>query len=79
MLEDAIKKNRIREARYNHAEKILRKIRQKIFDYEDAGLAVYEKAKKVMATCQRIVAPRYKAIREAREFAKQNQYMRTME
>ena len=74
---EAIFRNRIREARFNHAEQILRRVRQKIFDYEDIGL--YDKAKKVMATCQRIIAPRYKAIKEAREFAKQNQYMRMME
>ena len=78
-LAQAIIKNRTREARVDHAERILRKLRQRIFDYEDAGQEIYLKAKKVMETCRRILAPRNQARHEAREFARQNKIMRTME
>jgi hypothetical protein len=56
-LQQAIVRNRIRQARFKRAERTLRRIRQRIFDYEDAGPTMYQKAVKVMATCQRILAP----------------------
>lgn len=55
MLQDAIKRNRIRQVRYKRAEKVLRTIRQRVFDYEDMGKL--GKAHKVMDTCKRILAP----------------------
>lgn len=54
-LQQAIARNRMRQARFARAEKVLRQVRQRIFDYEDAGQL--DKASKVMATCQRILAP----------------------
>ena len=58
-LQESIRRNRIRQARYKRAETTLRKIRQRVFDYEDAGKS--DKASKVMATCQRILAPFHQA------------------
>ena len=66
-LQDAIARNRRRQARFRRAEKVLRSIRLRIFDYEDAGPATYAKAQKVMATCQRILAPLWRARRAAAE------------
>lgn len=65
LLAEAIERNRIREARYDRAERVLRRIRQRIFDYEDMGPEQYAKARRVMATCQRIAAPRHEARRRA--------------
>jgi hypothetical protein len=58
-MQAAIRRNQVRNARYNRAEKVLRSIRLKIFDYEDTGK--YDKAQKVMDTCKRILAPKWKA------------------
>lgn len=55
LLAEAIKRNRIKQARYRRAEKVLRAVRQRVFDYEDQGK--YDKARKVMETCHRILAP----------------------
>jgi hypothetical protein len=57
MLAEAIDRNRAREARRNRAERVLRAVRLRVFDYQDAGLE--EKASKVMDTCKRILAPRW--------------------
>ena len=62
-LQQALARNRMRQARFKRAEITLRRVRQRIFDYEDAGLLV--KAKKVMATCQRVLAPLWRAQRAA--------------
>jgi len=65
MLQDAIKRNRIRTARYQRAEKVLRQVRQRVHDYEDAGKL--EKAQKVMATCKRILTPLWEMQRQHRQ------------
>lgn len=67
MLKDAIARNRKRQARFKRAEITLRHVRQRIFDYEDESPAKYAKARKVMATCQRILAPLWQAQRHAAE------------
>jgi len=68
MLQQAIARNRIRQARFKRAEITLRKVRQRVFDYEDAGKG--EKASKVIATCQRILAPKWEAERRNRQAEK---------
>ena len=57
MMQEAIRRNRVRTARYKRAERTLRQVRLRIFDYEDLGPATYAKAKKVMGTCQHILGP----------------------
>ena len=74
MLEDAIKRNRIRTARYRRAEKVLRYCRLHIFDFEDESTEKYEKARRVMDTCQRILAPYY---RQQRANAEDRKLQRT--
>jgi len=61
-LENAIKRNRIKQARYRRAERTLRLVRQRIFDYEDMGKG--EKASKVIATCKRILTPLWRCQRK---------------
>ena len=41
-----------RELREKQAERLLRRLRQRIFDYEDQSRALYEKASRIMAKCQ---------------------------
>lgn len=67
MLKDAIERNRRRQARYIKAEKLLRRLRLSIFDYEDAGPEIYGKAKRLMDRCQEILAPLWRAQRAAAE------------
>lgn len=67
-MQQSINRNRIRQARYRRAEKVLRQIRQRIFDYEDAGKLA--KAQRVIATCQRILSPLWEAERRTREAIK---------
>lgn len=55
LLKDAIRRNKIRNERYYRAGKVLHYIRLHIFDYEDMGKL--DKANKVIATCERILAP----------------------
>ena len=74
MLKDAIERNRRRTARYLRAERVLRQVRLHIFDYEDEGPEQYEKARKVMATCQRILAPLW---RQQRQNAQNRKLQRT--
>jgi hypothetical protein len=62
--------NRRREARYSRAETTLRQIRLRIFDYADAGPDQEAKARRVMDTCQRILAPRTRARRATVEAAR---------
>lgn len=62
-LENAIKRNRIKQARYRRAERTLHLVRLRIFDYEEMGKG--DKAAKVIATCQRILAPLWRCQRQA--------------
>ena len=54
-MKNAIEKNRKRTARFRKAERILRLIRQRVFDYEDAGRG--EQADRIIARCKRILKP----------------------
>ena len=65
MLKDAIARNRRRQARFKRAEIVLGRVRQRIFDYEDAGKLA--KAEHVMDTCKRVLAPLWLAQRKAAE------------
>ena len=65
LMKDHIALNRRREARRNRAERVLRQIRLRIFDYEDAGKL--DKANRVMKVCKRILEPRWRARRAAVE------------
>ena len=64
MLTEAIARNRAREARRNRAERVLRAVRARVFDYEDAGKG--DKAQRVILTCKRILEPRWEARNAAR-------------
>lgn len=66
-LQAAIEVNRRRQARYQRAEKVLRAVRLRTFEYEDAGKG--QKAEKVIATCKRILAPLWAAHAARREQA----------
>jgi hypothetical protein len=69
-LQQAIARNRRRQARFRRAERVLRRIRQRIFDYEDESPSKLAKANKAMATCQRVLAPLWWAQRKAAEARK---------
>lgn len=58
-LAEKIKENRTREARRDKAERILRAVRVRIFDYEDEGRE--EKARQIIARCKAILRPRWEA------------------
>jgi hypothetical protein len=60
-----IAEKRRKDARYKAAEALLRRIRLRIFDYEDAGKL--EKAQRIMTRCQAILAPLWAAQRKAAE------------
>lgn len=64
-LEQSIRRNRIRAARYKRAERILRRVRLRIYEYDDMGKA--DKAARVIATCQRILSPLWREQRAAAE------------
>ncbi len=64
-LQAAIDANRRRQARYQRAERVLRAVRLRVFEYEDAGKA--DKAARVIATCKRILAPLWQAHADRRE------------
>ena len=64
-LAQAIEDNRARTLRYKQAESILRKVRQRIFDYEDESAEKYAKARRVMERCQQRLAPLWRAERAA--------------
>lgn len=54
-LQDAINRNRDRQRRYEKAERLLRAIRLRIFDYEDLGKA--EQANRIMEALKARLAP----------------------
>lgn len=53
MMEDAIRRNRVRQHRLKRARKVLRAVRLRIFEYEDAGKLA--KARRVIARCERVI------------------------
>jgi hypothetical protein len=76
-LVDAIAANRKREERRDKAERLLRRIRLRVFDYEDQGK--YDKAARIMEKLKAILRPRWEAHAEARRKAKTDAMMRTWE
>ena len=56
--------NRKREARFDKAQRMLRALRRKVFDYEDEGKD--EKCGRLITRCKARLAPRWKAQDEAR-------------
>jgi len=70
-LQEAIKRNQARQARFKKYERVLRRLRQRIFDYEDAGKG--EKADRILKRCQTILAPLWEAQRHAAEDRKLQQ------
>jgi len=67
-LVDAIKANQKRHTGYASDERILRKIRQRVFDYEDAGK--YPQAARIIVRLQERLAPYHRAMRATRDAAK---------
>lgn len=57
-LDKAIRRNRVKHARWARAERVLRSVRLRMFDYQDAGLAMERKAIHVIAVCLRILQPK---------------------
>lgn len=68
MLKEKIADNRFRHERYGKAERLLRRLRVRIFDYEDAGNG--DKASRLMQRCQERLAPFHRARRAALEAAR---------
>jgi hypothetical protein len=67
-LQAAIARNRHRQARFQKYERILRRLRQRIFDYDDAGKG--DKASHLIVRCQTILAPFHEARRRNLQAAK---------
>lgn len=73
LMKDAIAAKQRKDARYKRAERVLRQVRLRIFDYGDESEAKEAKAHKVIATCQRILAPLWRAQRAAAQDRKLQQ------
>lgn len=78
-LEKKIEENRRKHARYRKYETVLRRVRLKIFDYEDEGPEKLAKAQRVIAKCKAILRPLWEAQAQAREKAASDKMMRTWE
>lgn len=63
-LQDAIERNRRKWARWRKYEAMLRRIRLRVFDYEDSGQS--EKAEQVVRRIKKILAPKWAAERKHR-------------
>ena len=72
-LAEAIEKNRRRQYRFNKAERLLRAVRIRIFDYEDAGKL--EKAERIIEKCKTILKPLWEARSHANMEPKMLNYM----
>jgi hypothetical protein len=68
-LAEAIAANRYRQARYRKYEGVLRRLRQRIFDYEDRGPETYAKAFYLIERCKEILQPLWEAQYRARQAA----------
>jgi hypothetical protein len=60
-MEQAIEKNRKREVRFDKAERMLHRLRQRIFDYIDAGPAKEAQADRLITRCKARAMPRWEA------------------
>lgn len=76
-LDEAIARNRLRWARYRKADRILRSVRQRVFDYEDAGKG--DKAARLIARCKRLLTPLWDAQYRERARKRADKKMRTWE
>lgn len=74
-LADKLPAHQRKHALYKRAERVLRVTRQRIFDMEDAGLGW--KAQRMMANCQRILAPKWRAEAEAAEHRRGQRILQT--
>lgn len=58
-LTNAIERNQRKMARFKRSQRILRAVRLRLFEYEDAGKL--GKANRIIERCQRILEPLWKA------------------
>ena len=77
MLKEAIARNRFRQARFKKYEAVLRRLRQRIFDYHDAGNG--EKADRLIQRRKAICMPLWDAQAETRAKAASDRMMRLWE
>lgn len=61
MLQKAIEKNRFKHERFKKAESLLRRLRQRIFDYEDESPAKADKATRLIDRCKARLKPLWEA------------------
>jgi hypothetical protein len=66
-LQTSIQRNQQRQAKFKKAERILRLVRQRVFDYEDQGKG--EQAARIIQKCKTILAPLWQAHHDALEYA----------
>lgn len=71
-LADAIKENARRQARFAKAERTLRAIRLRVFDYEDAGKS--EQAERIMEKLKERLKPLWEARAHASQQARLSNY-----
>jgi hypothetical protein len=64
----AIESNRRRQAKCDKAERTLRAVRLKAFDHQDDGREA--KARRIIARCKAILAPRWRARQRALDASK---------
>jgi len=76
-LDQAIARNRLKWERYRKADRILRAVRLKIFDYEDAGKQ--DKAERLIARCKRLLTPLWDAQYRERARKRADKKMQTRE
>ena len=67
-LRQAIEADRRRHARYARAARVLRQVRLRIFEYDDAGKL--DKALRVIARCKRVLEPLWQAQKRAADAAR---------
>ena len=77
MLKEAIARNRFRQARFKKYEAVLRRLRQRVFDYDDAGKG--DKASRLIQRCKAICMPLWDARAEAIKKAAEDRFMRLWE
>ena len=72
-IQERIELNRKKNARWDKYERVLRRVRLKVFDYEDAGKL--DKAHRVIAKCKAILMPRWQARHDTVMAARLQNYM----
>ena len=74
-LAQKIEANRRKHARFRRAERVLRAVRQRIFDYEDESPIKYAKAQRVIQRCKRTLEPLWEARSRAAANKRLENYM----